>query len=229
MQKKFSDKSIICDASSLISITESCLFGVIDNLNDSFDGNFVISPKVKYECIDNPIKMKSHALTAVRLKSALQTGRLCLAPKVDETEMVRIAGIANKIYRIGRKSLRIIHLGEADMIATARDVGTRNILIDERTTRMLVEDPEKLKKHMEREFRKKIEINEEYLKRFQDMTGDLVIIRSSELVMVAHQRGYFKRFGELEKKAVESALYGLKFNGCGISFSEIDEFCNMME
>lgn len=91
---------------------------------------------------------------------------------------------------------------------------------------MLVEDPGKLREHLEREFKTQLEVNSDYLERFHGLAGDLNIIRSSELVMVAYEKGFFKKFGKLEKKAVESALYGLKFNGCGISFSEIDEFCS---
>ncbi len=228
MSVRSSNKLIICDASSLISMTESCMFGIIEELSNVYGVDFYLSPKVKFECIDNPIKMRSHALTAVRLKAALQRGSLKLTQESKHAEINRILDISNKVFRIGRFPLRIMHLGEADMIATAKSLGTKNILIDERTTRMLVEDSEKLRKHMEREFRKKVEINENYLQKFSEIAGDLNIVRSSELVMMAYEMGHFRKYGKLEKKTVESSLYGLKFNGCGISFSEIDEFCNMI-
>ncbi len=225
MQEGFSAKSVICDSSSLIALTESCLLGVIEMLKERLPEGFYISERVKGECIDNPIKLRSHELTAVRLKDALNRGVLKLANAGAESEMKEILWVANNIFYVNGRPLQVIHSGEADMIATATIMGTRNILIDERTTRMLIEAPEKLRDHLEREFMRGVQVNEDYLGKFEKMTHDLVIIRSSELAMVAYERGYFKRFGSLEKKAVEAALYGLKFNGCGISFSEIDEFC----
>ncbi len=225
MQEGFSGKTVVCDSSSLIAMTESCLLGIIEMLGGSLPGRFCISEIVKHECIDNPINMRSHELTAVRLKNALNTGIIRLAKPGSEAEMKDIIWIANNIFYVKDKPLPLIHAGEADMIATAKNMGTGNILIDERTTRMLVEAPEKLRDHLEREFMRSVHVNDDYLGQFEKMTRNLVIIRSSELVMIAHERGYFKKFGALERKAVEASLYGLKFNGCGISFSEIDEFC----
>ncbi len=226
MQDGYSNNAIVCDSSSLIALTESCLLGVLEMLSPKVRGGFVISPRVKQECIDRPFNMRSHALTAVRLKDALNRGAFRLVTENTEDAIKDIELVANNIFHVKGRPLEIIHLGEADMIATARVMGTRNILIDERTTRMLVEDPEKLRAHLEREFTRKVEVNEDYLGRFEKETKDLVILRSSELVMIAYERDYFKKFGSLEKRAVEAALYGLKFNGCGISFSEIDEFCD---
>jgi hypothetical protein len=225
MQERYSD-SIVCDSSSLISLTESCLLGVLEQLAEGRRGGFYISNEVKNECIDKPINMRSHALTAVRLKDALRRGAIKLFERSDGGMVNDVAWVANNIFHIHEKPLRIIHLGEAGMIATAMMMGTGNILIDERTTRMIVESPRKLREHLEKEFGRKVVVNEDYLEKFRRIAEKLVIIRSSELVMIAYERGYFKRFGKLEKKTVESALYGLKFNGCGISFSEINEFCN---
>ncbi|MFH0817304.1 MAG: hypothetical protein V1909_01590 [Candidatus Micrarchaeota archaeon] len=229
MQEGYLGKAVVCDSSSLIALAESCLFGVIELLGESLPGGFFVSERVKRECIDTPMRMRSHELTAVRLKDAMNRGVIKLSAAGSEGELNSILWAANNIFYVKGKPLSIIHSGEADMIAAAKIMGTNNILIDERTTRMLVEAPEKLRDHLEREFMRSVHVNEEYLLRFEKMTKELVIIRSSELVMVAYERGYFRRYGSLEKKAVEASLYGLKFNGCGISFSEIDEFCNTIK
>ncbi|MFH1470888.1 MAG: hypothetical protein ABIF01_04020 [Candidatus Micrarchaeota archaeon] len=226
MQEGYLGKAVICDSSSLIALAESCLFGVVEMLGEKLPGGFFVSDRVKQECIDRPMRMRSHELTAVRLKDALNRNVIKLASAGSEKEMNDIVWVANNIFYVKGRPLSVIHAGEADMIATARIMGTNNILIDERTTRMLVEAPEKLRDQLEREFMRGIQVNENYLQKFEAMTKELVIVRSSELVMVAYERGYFKKYGTLEKKAIEAALYGLKFNGCGISFSEIDEFCN---
>jgi intracellular sulfur oxidation DsrE/DsrF family protein len=110
----------------------------------------------------------------------------------------------------------------------ALDLRLRNVLIDERTTRMLVEAPLDMKAHLEDEFQKKIEVNQKNLDRFLEMTRNFNLFRSTEIAITAYEKGLFKDYGEMEKRAIEAALYGLKFSGCSISFSEIEEYCKSL-
>ena len=110
MQEGYSGKSVVCDSSSLIALTESCLFGTLEMLAKNLPGGFCISPKVKYECIDNPMHMRSHELTAVRLKDALNRGVLQLAGEGSGSDMEEIAWVANNIFHVKGKPLSIIHV-----------------------------------------------------------------------------------------------------------------------
>jgi hypothetical protein len=77
---------------------------------------------------------------------------------------------------------------------------------------------------MEREFGRRINFDERNLARLQDMTRSLNMLRSTELLVMAYERGYFKEFKDLERQALSAALYNLKFTGCAVGFDEIEEF-----
>ena len=222
-------ESIVCDSSSLVSMSDSCLLWIISELSEKFKGSFIISKTVEYESINHPLDMKSHTLGAIRLKKLLLQGRL----RVVETQNSRkltsdLLSLGNNVFSIGGRHLKLIHEGETETLALAIDLGLKNILIDERTTRMLIEAPLELKSHMESEFRSNVGVNESALRKFLDMTNGLNFFRSTELAIVGYEKGLLKDYGEMERRAVEAALYGLKFAGCGVSFSEIEEFCKSL-
>ena len=217
--------SVVCDSSSLISLSDSCLLWIVSELSESFNGIFIIPKTVEYETITHSLEIKSHTLGAIRLKKLLLDGVI----KVVETPNVgqltsELLYLGNNVFSMSGKPLKIIHEGETETLALAIESGLINILIDERTTRMLIEAPLHLKAHMEEEFKKKIKLNEKKLNKFLSMTSRLNLFRSTELAIVGYEKGLFKDYGEFEKPAIEAALYGLKLTGCGISFSEIEEF-----
>jgi predicted nucleic acid-binding protein len=233
MPEKYSNdipkESVVCDSSSLVSMSDSCLLWIISELSKSFKGYFIISKTVEYESVMHPLDMKSHTLGAIRLKKLLLENVV----KVVETPNSRsitseLLSLGNSVFSIGGRNLKLIHEGETETLALAIDLGVRNILIDERTTRMLIEAPLDLKSHMEGEFQSRIDVNEKHLRRFLDMTNGLNLFRSTELAIVGYEKGLFNDYVGMEKRAIEAVLYGLKFAGCGISFSEIDEFCNSL-
>jgi len=122
-----------------------------------------------------------------------------------------------------------MHKGEGETLALALELGLTNVLIDERTSRVLIEGPDVMCHHLEEELHRSIRINNKYLDRFQQMTGGLSLFRSSELLILAYEHGYFKKFKGLEKEALEAALYGIKFAGCSISFEEIEDFTRSLK
>ncbi len=221
----YSRDSILCDSSSLISITESCFLPMLSALRMHMRGDFLLPERVRYECIDHPLNLKEHTLAAVRMKQALNEGVLVPVEKIDIIKRREdVQWLANNSFFMESRPLKLMHDGESEMLALALELGVSNILIDERTTRLLAEDPYALHSHMESEFGRKIAINENYLKQFRALTSNLNIFRSSELLAVAYEHGFFKPYKNLERHALEAALYGLKFAGCGISFDEIEEY-----
>jgi len=223
------EESIVCDSSSLLSLSDSCLLWVISGMTGRFMGHFIISKAVEYESVIRPLEMKSHTLGAIRVKKLLLDNVI----KVVETPNSRrltseILSLGNNMFYLGGRPLKLIHEGETETLAVAIDLGLKNILIDERTTRMLIEAPLDMKSHMEMEFQKRIELNQNNLNQFLEMTRNLNLFRSTELAIIGYEKGFFKDYGEMEKRAVESALYGLKFAGCSISFNEIEEFCKTL-
>jgi len=222
---KYNGNSIACDSSALISLADTCFLDALAELRKSTGNHFVMSESVKFECVDNPLRTKSHTLPAIRIKLAINEGLLTVA---DSSQLKRATDdmlwIANNIFYCDDRPMSILHRGEAETLALAAEVGLGSVLIDERTTRMLVEDPATLGRHLQEEIGKHIRTNGKYLERFQQLTGNMQLFRSCELMIIAYEKGYFKKFNGLEKQAIEAALYGLKFAGCSVGFGEIEEF-----
>ncbi|MFH1286019.1 MAG: hypothetical protein ABIH99_05555 [Candidatus Micrarchaeota archaeon] len=219
--------SILCDASSLISLTDSCCLPILESFREKMKGGLFISPEVKDECIDYPLKRKRYQLSALRLQMALARNvfKLLSAKESANHEKLKEQFLftANNIFYINGKPLRLVHGGEADMLALAYEFGIGNIMIDERTTRMLVEAPLLMREHLKREFGREIGLNKLYLSRFRSLTSNIHILRSSEVLILAYEKGGFDQFGKMKKTALEAALYAIKFAGCSLSFDEIKE------
>jgi len=216
--------SIACDSSALISLTDSCFLQVLYELKEESCGSFVITPRVRYESIEHPMKIREYAMAALRLLKAegdgvIETMRANVAEETEE-----FLRLSNNLFVLKGRPLKLVQSGEAEVLALAKELGLENILIDERTTRMLAEAPLDLKAHMEKEFGEEIEVNGKNLERLEEYTRGISAFRSSELVALAFEKGFFRKYGEMEREALEAALYAVKFAGCGVSFAEIDEF-----
>jgi len=224
MMAKMSGQSIVCDSSSLISLTDSCFIHVIYFLKKKYGGRFIIPLSVEKECVERPLYIKNYALHAIRIKRAIAEGMMDVVEATPEKQAEEIRFIANSIFHVEGTPLRLLHAGEADVLSLAIELGVDNILMDERTARMLVEAPESLRQHLEHELGKQIGINEDSLSAFSRATRKLRFFRSTELILLAHELGYFADYGELEREAVEASLYKLKYSGCAIGFGEIGEY-----
>ena len=218
---KKNKNAIICDASSLISLTDAGFLWVVYSLKKKADVFFLMPKKVEYECITRPLGIKKYAIHAIRLRDAVNDGILDIVDIDVEKEMYKIMEISNNMFYGREKPMHIVDAGEAAMIALTKKLGVNNVLIDERMTRMLIENPNDLKKHLERELRVNIKVNKKSLASFKEDTKNIFPFRSSEILAIAYEKGLFGKFQGLEKQALEAGLNSLKFNGCAISFEEV--------
>lgn len=226
------ERNILCDSSSLISLTEACLDNMFYFLKDKFNVKFIIPPSVEYESITRPLDgdFRAHSFSAIRLKKALHDNVLL---KLDTNGSVKrtlndVLKWTNNLFYIKGRPLRLVHVGEAEMIALAKELDVATILIDERTTRMLIEAPFRIKEHLEHEFGVSIMVNRENLLKFSEITKNMQPIRSSELLLVSYENGFMNNFNDFKKQALEAALYKVKFSGCAIRFDEISEVMKLM-
>jgi hypothetical protein len=219
-----SEKYILCDSSSLISLTDTCLESVLRFFHRS-NVFFIIPPSVEYEIITKPLqmKMKAYQFSAMRLKKLMEDEVLMKVEAETDAPAKEILQLTNSIFFARGKPLHMVDMGEAEMIALAKNLRITTLLMDERTTRMLVEAPFEIKDHLEEELKVNIMVNSNNLQRFSDIVSGMRVIRSSELVAVAYEKGYFDNFGNEKKKMLESALYKTKFSGCSIRFDEVDD------
>lgn len=217
---------VICDSGIFISLTSSCLIDILYFFSNKKTVRFVIPPAVEEEMVDYPMnrRIKRYLFSAIRIKDAINDGVVTKIEKENIShEGERIMEFANNLFFLRGKPLKLIQRGESEMLALAFELGVENLLVDERTTRMLVEAPFRLKEHLEHEFGVNVMVNKRNLNELSKRIGSLNIIRSSELVAVAYEHGFFRKFGDMEKEAFEAALYRIKFSGCSIGFDEIKD------
>ncbi|MFH1521254.1 MAG: hypothetical protein ABID61_06420 [Candidatus Micrarchaeota archaeon] len=223
-------RDVLCDSGVLISLTAGCLDSLVRFFAEKYNVRFIIPPSVEYETVTRPLhsNLRKYLFSAIRIKDAIADGVVVVVDAKIETETRRLMNAANNMFYIKGKPVRLIHYGESEVLALAKETGVETILIDERTTRLLIEGPFKLKGHLEKEFQVNVMINKNSFRELAATVSSLDALRSSELVMLAYEKGYFKSFQKLQKEALEAALYKMKYAGCSISFEEITEYLSMV-
>lgn len=219
-------KTIIFDSGALITLTMNGLLHELRGLKKIFDGKFIITKEVKSEIIDKPLTIKIFELEGLQIKELLDEGILEMPSSlgIKDEEISRkvpeILKIANSTFESNGENIHLIDLGETSCLALSRiltEKGTKNVIaIDERTTRMLGENPENLRKLIQGKVHSDIKAKKENYKFFEGFK----FIRSAELVYVA----YKKKIIQLKNGIVlDALLYASRYHGCSISDDEIKE------
>jgi predicted nucleic acid-binding protein len=216
-------KYIIFDAGPLINFALNGLLPVLKKLKKEFKGEFLITKEVKKEIIDYPETIKRFELEALQLKDLFEHNIIKYAniseKQVDELRIKReeIINKANSTFFVNQRPLHIIDKGEAATLALSTMLKEPNVIvIDERTTRMLCENPENLRKIMQKKLHANVNAKKEnyaYFKNFK-------VIRSTELAYIACKKNICE---PEDPKILDAMLYGLKYKGCSISEQEIEE------
>lgn len=223
-------KFLIFDAGPIISLTMNGMLAVLENLKKNFDGEFIITPMVKNEVIDRPMKIPKYKLEAIQVKNFLDRGIFKLSTEFVSNEKLnvetsRILGVANSVIRstAHNEKVTLIHTGEASCLAFSNLCKCENLIaIDERTTRILSESPKNLELLMERKLHSPIKMNESLIKEFKNFR----FIRSSELLFVAYKKDLIPL--KKDRNLLDAVLYASKFKGTAISSAEIEEMKKMV-
>lgn len=217
-------KILIFDSSSIINFVMSGIEELFIELKKKFDGKFIITEEVKYETIDRPLNIKRFELGALKVKNLINKNvfefpsALGISNEQVKEKTREILNSANNSFSTRNEFMHIIDLGEASCLALSlilkQEKIENAIVVDERTTRMIVENPLNLRKHFENKLHTQVVLNNK-----MDLRS-IKIIRSSELAYIAYKKGLV----ELKNSGVlDALLYATKFNGCSISRNEIEE------
>ena len=217
-------KAIIFDSGTLISLSMNGLLNDLVDLKNIFDGKFLITADVKREVVDKPLKIKRFELEALRVRNLLEQKVLEMPESVEVSEREigvltkEFLEVANSSFSAKGRSVHIIDSGEASCLALSRLLtkkGVNNLLaVDERTTRLLCEKPENLKKFLYRKIHSDVEMRRQNYALFDGIK----IIRSTELMHLAHKKGLLDL---KDSEMLDAVLYALKYKGCAISEEEI--------
>jgi len=220
------NKYLIFDSGPLINFSMNGILNLLEKLKEEFNGEFIITKEVKKEIIDRPKTIPRFKLGALKLEQLYNKGVFKLADinenEVNELKKIRenLMNSANSMFKTKKRSVHLIDKGEAAALALSQIMKRKTnskenipLVVDERTTRMLCENPERLKKLMEKKLHAGIQADSGIYKLFNGFK----IIRSTELAYIAHKRNLLNM---KDQKIFEATIYGLKFKGCSISEKE---------
>jgi len=223
-------KCLVFDSSSMITLSMNNLLWTLEPLKKKFNGDFCMPELVKREVIDVPIRGKRFKLEAFQVKEVFDKGIIKLAEAFSDKEISNIKRLTNNIYRAKGRGIRILHEGEISALLLAKVKNADALVVDERSTRMLVEEPDTLKRIFEKKLHVKVTVNKSNLNEFQNMFKDIKIIRSIELGVIAYEMGLFDRYlkkGVKDgKDLLDAVLWGMKIRGCSVSEKEIKAIVN---
>jgi predicted nucleic acid-binding protein len=216
-------KCIIFDAGPLINFAMNGILPILKDLKKEFNGKFIITNSVKKEIIDRPEKIKRFELEALKLNE-LFIDKIIELPVLTKEQQKQIErktnefmNLANSTFKAKGKNLHLIDKGEAEVLALATLMDKECVIaVDERTTRILCENPENLKKLLEKKLHTKIQAKKENYQFFENFK----IIRSTELIYMANKK---KLITIKDPRAYEAMLYAVKFKGTSISENEIEQ------
>lgn len=226
-------KSLIFDAGPIISLATENLLWILEPLKKRFNGKFYITDAVKREIVDRPLETKKFKFEAIQVERLIENGILEIVDnQFIQENTPRFLDLANQIYMAYNEHfIKIVHFAEMSVIAAAVNLNADAIAIDEKTTRLLIENPKRIVEILKNTLHTQISVNEKNLKEFRDSAKDLRIIRSVELATAAFENGildnYITKIPNARKNLLESVLWGVKLNGCAVSSDEIEQIVSM--
>ncbi len=214
-------KALVFDSSTIITLALNNLLSVLAPLKRKFKGRFFVTSSIKKEIIDNPMRIKRFELEALMISNLLKEGVLEIYKEDLKEETGSFLDKANNIFEVNGEKIKLMHEGEASCLALYTALKNKGykiaLVIDERTTRMLCENPENLEKLFEKKLHADVLIkgNPQIFKSFE-------IIRSAELCFVAYKNKIIN-LPSTSIQAIDALLYAVKFQGCSISSEEIEK------
>jgi hypothetical protein len=224
--------AIIFDAGPFISLTLNNLLNLVKPLEKKFNGAFYISKAVRGELVEKPITTKKFEFEALQVLNYIEKGIIkVIDNKEIDDKSVKLLDLANHIFKAKDNFMQVVHYGEISAVAACLYLDSNVLVVDERTLRLLIEDPKKLKNILEHKLHTRIEVNSENLKRFTEEVKNIKLIRSIELVTLAYEFGLLEQYvpnrPDGNKILLESVLWGVKLDGCSVSKREIEQIMRL--
>ncbi|MCD6414734.1 MAG: hypothetical protein J7L23_03870 [Candidatus Diapherotrites archaeon] len=212
---------IVCDSSSIISLSENCLL----NLLPRFKVDFVVPRSVEKELVDKPLRVDEFEFKALRLREAINEGIIQVkdVPGVHK-RAEQILAEANSLFT---PRIKILHEGEAECMAMLELTDVNTLLVDERTTRLIIEDIIALGNFIQSRASFKLRMDREKAMALQERFSDVTVLRSTELIAVAYEKGLLNNLGD--GHLLHASLYALKYSGCAITKGEIKEYLQLLK
>ena len=220
-------KAIFFDTGPIITLVMARLDWILPKLKEKFGGKFYITPAVKRELVERPIKIKRFEFEALQVLKLIREGILEVYSDVPTEKIRKLKVFTNSAFKISNRIMDVVQEGELEAVVVALENGADAVVIDERTLRLLIEESSAMEKLLEMRFKRDVKVDPIKIKQFSQQFKNLKIIRSIELVGVAYKLGllndYIPKLREGKKTLVDAVLWATKYNGCAVTNHEIEE------
>jgi predicted nucleic acid-binding protein len=226
-------KVIVFDTGPIISLTMNNLLWVLEEFKRSDKVEFYITDKVKEELVDNPLnKTKRYKFEALQVLKQIELGTLLVETNSELRKTTsKLLNTANSCFGAFGRDMKLVHEAEMSALALCIQKKADAFAVDEKTTRLFVENPKKLLHLLKHNFHTRISINKGNLSEFRKMTRGIKIIRSIELATVAYEKRFLDRYlpdmPQPKKTLLESVLWGIKLSGCAVSKKELEKIMRL--
>ncbi|MEM4267872.1 MAG: hypothetical protein QXK37_03485 [Candidatus Woesearchaeota archaeon] len=226
-------KRVVLDTGPLISLTLNNLVWLLKPLKEKLQGQFCITKSVYKELIEQPLHTRKYRFEALQILPYIADGTILLLK--DEkiyTQAEELLANANRCFYSNQNNINIVHLADMEVVSAALFADASAVVFDERTSRLLIENPERLRQHLQKKLHTQVKADQKIVAELKQKIGKIKVIRSFELVTVAFETGLLNTLiAEGEEKIVdnlrlallEGALWGIKLSGCSVRSDEIDE------
>jgi len=175
-----------------------------------------------------PLETKKFKFEALQVMQLIRQGVLEIAdtPEIDNRINI-LMDRANNCFKAHGHWIKVVHYGEMSVLSVAYLLNSDCVAIDERTTRLFLENPQRLIKILGNTLHTSIYIEKNNLEEFTSMIRNIKPIRSVELVTIAYELGILNKYladiKNPHETLLDSVLWGVKLNGCAVSKQEIEE------
>ena len=226
-------KIIVFDAGPIISLTTNNLLGLLTNLKEKYKGSFYITEAVKRELIERPLATKKFKFEALQVLRCINSNILeVFGGEELRKKAFHLLDLANTCFKAKGNFIQIVHFAEMSGLAAAILNNADAFAVDERTTRLLIENPNDLIRILEERLHTDIYVNKKVLEEFRKETEKIRLIRSVELVTIAYEFGLLDKYiisniEDPKRTLLDGVLWGVKLNGCAVSDKEIEEIIKL--
>jgi predicted nucleic acid-binding protein len=222
-------KKIVFDTGPIISLAMNNLLWILEPLKKKSNLGFYITKSVKKELVDVPLnKTKRFKFEALQVLHYIENGTLKIIDNAEiKNQTSKLLSTANNCFKAFGHNMNLIHDAEMSSIALYLQKKADAFVVDEKTTRLLIENPKKLHNILRHKLHTKVEMNSKNVRDFRKLAENVHMIRSVELAIIAYEKGlldkYLPDIQNPKKTLLESVLWGIKLHGCAVSKKEIEQ------